>query len=125
MSQVARVSKSGVNVLTATNPNDFIFNSDLNTFKILAEATYSPTLGTTATNASVSVAHGRSGTPFVIAFCKFSNGRVGPVGSKASNAEFYFNDLSVNSLYINFNYSNFTGGNYSPIFKYYIVEPPL
>jgi hypothetical protein len=37
MAQGIRISKTGVDVLTATNPNDFIFHSDLNTFKILAE----------------------------------------------------------------------------------------
>ncbi len=39
MSQVVAVSKVGENVLTATDPNDFIFHSDYDTLKYFAQGT--------------------------------------------------------------------------------------
>jgi len=125
MTQQISVSKSGVNVLTATNPNDFIFSSLYNTFKILSTGTYSPVLGTTTGETFTTFSHGQSFIPFVIAFCKFANGRVGVVGDAASNADFWFTNLRVDSTYIGFGYYNNTGGNYQPVFRFYICEPPL
>ena len=37
MTQIIAVSKAGIDVLTATSPNDFIFHSEYNTLKIIAE----------------------------------------------------------------------------------------
>lgn len=126
MTYLIAVSKAGENVLTATDPNDFIFHSGYNTFKIIAEGTYSPTLGDSGgAETSTSKAHGQSITPFVFAFCEFANSRVGGVGNRASNANFWFTRLIVNSTNMNFYYINDTGGNYSPVFKYYITEIPL
>lgn len=125
MTKVLRIAKIGKDALTATLPNDFIFNTDYNTPKIIAEGTDSPTLAVSATEVFRNVAHGRNYTPFVIAFCKYANGRVGPVGGRASNANFGFTNLRVNATNIRFGYFNDTGGNYSPTFKYYITEIPL
>lgn len=49
MGKKIAVSKTGKDVLTATNPNDFIFNSDFNTFKIVAsgKVTVTPIAGST------------------------------------------------------------------------------
>ena len=127
MTQVIKVSKQGIDVGTATNPNDFIFDSTINTFKIIAQGTHAPTLGTTETELTSSIAHGQGAIPFVFAFCKFSDGRVGiPGESSGTNpGGFWFSNLSVDGTNINFNYLNFTGGNYSPVFRYIICEPPL
>jgi hypothetical protein len=90
MTQVIKVSKQGINVGTATNPNDFIFDSQYNTFKILNQGTYSPTLGTVGVETKTSVAHGQSTTPFVFAFCKFADGLVGIPGDFADTVNFRF-----------------------------------
>lgn len=124
MTQIIAVSKSSKNVLTSTDPNDFIFHSSFNTFKIITSGTYSPTLGVSS-GAETSLAHGQSIKPFVIAFCKFSNGRVGSVGNKSSDEDFWFTNLKVDSTYIYFSYVNLTSGNYQPTFRYYICEVPL
>src|SRR5690606_34220477 len=71
------------------------------------------------------VAHSLNYTPFTFGFCKFTNNRVGLVGSKASNANFFFTNLRVNATSVRFGYFNNTGGNYSPVFKYIATEIPL
>lgn len=57
MGKKIAVSKSGKDVLTATDPNDFIFNSDFNTFKIVLSGTVviPPIAGSTAT---ATITHG-------------------------------------------------------------------
>lgn len=125
MTYLVSVSKSGYNALTTTNINNFIFNSLYNTFKIIASATYSPTLPPSSSEAFTSIAHNQSYIPFVVAFCKFSNNRVGFIGCKDSSSAFYFTNLRVDNTYISFGYINDTGGNYTPVWRYYIFEVPL
>ena len=125
MSYIMALSKLTKNVLTASNPNDFIFHSGYNTFKIIAEPTYSPTLAVSVTETYTSVAHGQSFTPFIFCFIKFADNRIAGVGNKAATVDFRFTKLVINSTYILFYYINNTGGNYSPVFKYYITEIPL
>lgn len=55
MSQRVAVSKQGVDVLTETDPNQYIFHSDYNTFKILREGTVGGAVGTPS--ATYEVAH--------------------------------------------------------------------
>lgn len=120
-----RLAKIGKNALTSTNPNDFVFNTDYNTPQIVKEGSTSPTLGTTGTEVFTNLAHELNYTPFSFAFVKFANSRVGPVGSKASNAEFFFTNYRVNATNARFGYINNTGGNYTPTFKYLATEIPL
>lgn len=125
MTQQIRVSKSGINALTATDPNDFIFHSDYNTFKIIAEGTVSPSLESTGSEEPYNILHGQSFVPFVFGFCKFSNGRVAPPGTKDSANDFWFTKLYVEDDTISFYHYNNTGGNYTPTFKYIICESPI
>lgn len=79
MGQVFAVSKAGVNVLTATAPNDFIFHSDYNTFKILAEGTaVDQTVSGNPT--TFTLAHGLGYAPNFYAFCKFPDGKTAMAG---------------------------------------------
>lgn len=120
------VAKATKNVLTITDPNDFIFHSDYNTLKILASGTYSPTVSDTGGAESyVSISHGQSFIPIVEAFCKFETGRVGPVGARDNNEYFFFSRLVVTASEIRFYYINDTGSSYSPVFKYDLFEAPL
>lgn len=120
-----RIAKIGKDALTATLPNDFVFNTDYNTPKIIAEGIDTPTLSTTASETFRDIAHGRNYTPFVIGFCKFASGKVGLIGEQADNADFWCTNLRVNATNIRFGYFNNTGGNYTPSFKYYVTEIPL
>lgn len=121
-----RIAKAGKDALTATDPNDFIFHSAYNTFKIIAQGTHNPTVSNNGTSETYSIkAHEQSYVPFVFAFCKFTNSRVGGVGSKASDVDFWFTRLTVDATNITFYYVNNTGGNYTPVFAYYICELKL
>lgn len=67
--QIIAVSKGGKNVLSATDPNDFIFHSQYNSLKIVAEGIFTVNLnaGTIDTR---SFDHGLGYTPLVEGFCK-------------------------------------------------------
>lgn len=120
-----RIAKIGKNAITATLPNDFIFNPEFNTPKIIKQAFDSPVLGVSASETFRDVAHGLNYTPFVMGFCKLSGGRVVPPGGKDPSVLFAFTNLRVNATNVKFGYYNDTGGNYSPVFKYIATEIPL
>lgn len=120
-----RLARPGIDARTATNPNDFIFNPEWNTPKIVKEASVSPTLGTTASETFYNLAHGLNYTAFPSGFVKFADNYVGLIGSKARGVGFYSTALRVNTTNMRFGYNNFTGGNYTPTFKYLAFEIPL
>jgi hypothetical protein len=131
MSIVVQVSKAGKDVLGTSNiPNDYIFDSRYNTFKILAEGTLALTLGENPFSIQEgTVAHGQSGIPFVIGYCKygdrvFSPGHMIYHGGTAPAYSTFFSDIYVNDTNILFQYGNQQSG-VNVVFKYIIVEPPL
>lgn len=119
------LTKEGIGVSETTDPNDFIFHSLYNTFKIITSGVVSPTLGASGSEQNHAISHGLSYTPFVFAFCKFASGRAGPPGTKANNADFWFTRVEVTSSQIKFYYFNGTGGNYTPTFSFFTCEAPL
>lgn len=131
MSQIIAVSKVGKNVLTATNPNDFIFHSNYNTLKIIAEGTYQHTLGLDSYfRQTTEISHSQPITPIVLAYAKY-NGKVHMIGNRLSDrppadgsTPTYITGVGTNSSVIRFSYVNNTSGR-TVIFKYYIFEVPL
>jgi hypothetical protein len=69
MSNRIAVAKSGKNALTATDPNDFIYHSDYNTFKILSTGLYEPTVAANTTT-TYTIAHNLETIPVVYAFLR-------------------------------------------------------
>lgn len=127
MTQVIKVSKQGVNVGTATDPNDFIFDSELNTFKIIATGT---ALGTIAQNTlgTISTAHGQSYIPTVNGFALkqgHSGNLVGTGGSVIFlRGSYGFKSLSADGTNIHFEIINgIAQGTFTV--RYYIFETPL
>lgn len=131
MSQKVAFSKQSINVLTATNPNDFIFDSSLNTFKILAEGNL--------TNQTVnsdpktfSVAHGLGYAPNFYAFCKFPDGKVAMAGAlsfdftQQPNVSVGYGEFTpeVDSSNLYFILTR-PGSNYNVSIKWYIFEVAL
>lgn len=125
MSKQIRVARGGKNALTSTDPNDFIFHSEYNTFKIVEEGSeefvMAPT-GDEEESISIETTHSNQ---FAFVFIKFANGRVAPPGTKASDVEFWFTRVEIDGTNILCSYVNLTGGNYTATFKYYICELPL
>lgn len=119
------IPKVGIDAIEASSPNDFVFNTDYNTFKIIKEASHSPTLSTNSSQAFTSINHNLGFTPFLIGFCKFANNRVSLPGNKASNTNFVFTNLRSSATQARFGYINQSGGNYSPVFRYLATEVPL
>jgi len=125
MTEIIAISKQGKNVGTCTDPNDFIFHSGYNTFKILSEGTASINIGNNAfEEQQYTIAHGKDYTPFVFAFCKFSDGRVCTVGNRMASGEPWFSSFSVDGTNLNFYFSNNSGTKTVNV-KYYITEVPI
>jgi len=123
------VSKATKNVLTATNPNDFIFHSSYNTFKIVAQGIYT-NQSVNASTKTFTLTHGLSYTPTFYAFAKFPDGK-----ATVPNSSDYTTKYNVSTGYGNFSleadattvYFIFTrnSATYSVDFKYYLFESPL
>lgn len=131
MTKIIAVAKTGNNVLTATDPNDFIFHSSYNTFKILAEGTLtSQTVD--ADPKTFTVAHGLGYAPNFYAFCKFPDGKVAMAGPLSfpydRDTRIFFTGPSftpeANSTYLYFVLDK-PAGNYNVDIKWYTFEVSL
>jgi hypothetical protein len=69
MSQKIAVAKSGVDASLATDPNDFIYHSDFNTFKIIGNNTVDFTIPANS-SAVYTVNHGLEIVPLTMAFLR-------------------------------------------------------
>lgn len=126
MTSVIKVSKVGEDVLTATDPNDFILDSDTNTFKILTSGT---TGGSVTSDPTLfSVAHGVAGVPTFYAFAKFPDGYVtlpnGKERASAYPAQRYWT-CEVDGTYAYFQMYKGTSANYGATVSYYIFETTI
>src|SRR5665213_2434376 len=119
MTEIVAVAKIGKDV-RSTNPNDFIFNSLYNTFKIIAEVTKTVTLAASTSNQTFSDPHNQSFIPFATAFAKedaiaqvflLNSGDIDTWGTKAgwTDTGVRFNYISADATNVNFNFSN-SGG---------------
>lgn len=126
MTQFIKVSKQGIDALgtAGTVPNNLIFDSTLNTFKILATGTASGTIPTT--DGTITVAHGQSFTPAVFAFCKFSDGTVALPDSSKASEDLVRWEVEVDGTNMYFKLYNNTGtADGTAVVRYYVFEAPL
>src|SRR3990167_11514182 len=127
-----RVSKATKNAKTATDPNDFIFHSDYNTFKILAEGNLDSQLINTHPK-TITLAHGLAFTPNFFAFCEFPDGKT--VTPNSNDFTTYSNgdagygrfdvEVDATNLYFMFDDTIVAGAGTTGYFvniKYYIFE---
>ena len=131
MTQTIRVTKEGKDVLTSTNPNDFIFNSDYNTFKIIDTRTLlAQTVAADPT--TITQPHGQDYIPAIMAFAKFPDGYATLPGSWNSDSftavggtlrvAQWVVEIDATNMYFIF-YRNGLAG-YDVDIKYYIFESP-
>ena len=125
MTQIIAVSKATKNVLTATDPNDFIFHSSYNTFKILAEGTLLAQ-PVDADPKTFTLAHGRGVIITCFAFVKFPDGFVAMAREvpRSGERERYC-ELEVDATNIYFVFYKGGTANYNVDIKYYIFEAPI
>lgn len=120
------VAKSGKNVFTSTNPNDYIFHSDYNTFKILATGKLT-SQSVTGSPTTFTFAHGQSSIPAVYAFAKFADGYTALPDEK-ERADVHPVDrywrVEMDSTYVYFMFYKGSSANYSVNIRYYIFETP-
>lgn len=127
MTHEIRVAKKDKSAFSE-NPNDFIFHSRYNTFKILREGNLtSQTVN--ADPATFQVAHEQGRVPSVYALAKFPDGYVAQPNDKerADNTnpvERYWR-VEVDDTNIYFVFFKGTTANYNVDIKYYIFETPL
>lgn len=112
MEQVVKVAKIGKDA-RSTDPNDFIFHSSYNTFKIVKEATYSFTIPANTIGEAYGENHGLNFIPMVTAFLKES-GVPQVIAPNTMNVDFWgakagwfdtglrFNSVRVDSEAISF-----------------------
>lgn len=135
-----RVSREGVNVLTATD-EDLIFNSDNNLFKIVDSGYIDVNKPANATDAGDTVLHNLGYAPLVIAYCVpfYGTGfgtsiiqvpyyRVILSGTDIGKVDLYFY-VNVNSTNVNFTVttpnfgpSNLYTADFETRFYYYIIQ---
>jgi hypothetical protein len=130
MTQIIAVSKKYHDVLTETNPNNFIFHSEYNTFKIVKQGTHSVNIPASTLSTDFTLAHGMWYLPLVHAFALYStdiclpNEKLySPIGSDVWT--FAFDELKSDINNIIFTVSNNSGSQINVTFRYYIFEVPL
>ena len=125
------LTKKGIDVYDALangNPNDFIFHSEFNTFKILAQATFS-NLSVNSSNVTFETNHGLGIIPSVYGFAKFPDGYVAPAGERERAdstppiERCWRIEVDSTKVYLYFNRG--TTSNYTAHAKIYIFETPL
>lgn len=132
MQQVVKVAKIGKSV-ESSDPNDFIFHSQYNTFKIIREATRDITLLASTTNQSFTEPHKIDlFIPLVSAFAKRSgssqvflpNGVDIETFSAGSgfDGDVKFNYISTDSTNIIFNFDNNKVTTVNVSIRYFVLE---
>ena len=120
------VSKQGKDVLSISDPNDYISKASLNTFKILGQGTFHGTVSAGTT--TFTLAHGQ-GTPVAVyGFAKFPDGWVASPNEKPRDSahpvqRYWFVEVDSGTIYHSF----FKGtlANYEVDVSYYYFESPL
>jgi len=130
--QVVKVAKIG-NSTDSLDPNDYIFHSSYNTFKIVLEGTKSVTLLASTTNQTFTQAHGfDTFIPLISAFAKRDaiNQVFLPNGvdietytaGAGFDGDIKFNYTATDSNNMIFNFDNNKGTTIGVTIKYYLLE---
>ena len=132
MNQVIKVTKIGKS-MDSTDPNDYVFHSNYNTFKIILEGTKSITLLASTADQSFTEAHGfDSFIPLLSAFAKrdgvdqvfLPNGvDVEAYGAKLGfDGDVKFNYIATDATNMIFNFDNDKGTTVDVDIRYFLLE---
>lgn len=125
MAIVLKISKPTYDVLTETNPRNFIFDSSLNHLKTSGYGSFQTTVAAGASDIEV-VAHGLGYKPLVLAYFRSTANsnwfitmtQIEPTNSRrgiSCNVELY-----VDSSYVYFKVNNYSGGSFTIEVQYEI-----
>lgn len=125
------MTQAGFNALTETDRANIIFDSQYNTFKIVASGTVSFDIASGATTVG-NITHGLSYIPTFNAFLRKSGasvvigigGAVYPSGV-SNNTKYRFLTSYADSTKVYFSVQNTTGASITVVVKYYLFEAPL
>ena len=125
---VIAVTKLGIDVLTATDPNDFLVRTDKNTFKILKEGTASITY-TADGEYTINHGLGLSNPASYDLFIEFPDGYVVKCAGEnlvySRDQAFTIQDVIITTTQIKGTISRISGAGTAISAKYYIYETPL
>lgn len=131
MTNKIMVAKIGKNVFSL-DPNDKIFDSELNTFKIILEGTKSITLAASTNNQTFTQAHGLGWIPVADAFAKRSGVNQvfrpnsydvelwGPKLGMKGDVRFNYVAADINNII--FNFDNAKGVTVNVSIRYFVLE---
>lgn len=125
-SHAVKVSKQGEDAETSTDPNDYIFHSDLNTFKILKEARANLTYtsdGVYTINHNLSLTNEAAFDLFVKIDSTYAVKAAGENTIPHGNFKVY--DAIITTTQIKFYVERLAGSGTAIEAKYYIYETPL
>lgn len=125
------MTQAGFNALTETDRANIIFDSQYNTFKIVASGTLQFDIANGATTVG-DITHGLSYIPTFSAFLKKSGasvvigigGAIYPNGT-TNNNKYRFLTSYADSTKVYFKVQNTTGALITVVIKYYLFEAPL
>jgi len=129
--QVVKVAKKGKSAFS-TDPNDFVFHSAYNTFKIVEESTRVVTLAASTNNQSFTQIHSLDYIPIATAFAKRDaasqvfapNGIDIEIWSGKGGMSGYvtFNYVQTSATNIVFNFDNTKGSTIDLTIRYFLFE---
>ena len=129
--QAVRVAKKGLSALS-TDPNDFVFHSSYNTFKIIAEASKSITVVASTADQTFTQAHNLEFIPLVHAFAKRDSASqvfapngidVEIWGAKLGmSGDITFNYVQADATNVMFNFDSIDGSNVDVTVRYFLLE---
>jgi hypothetical protein len=129
MNQIIRISRQGIDVLdtSGTLPNNLIFDSSLNTFKIVTTGTVTGTISSSSTG-TVTVAHNLSYAPVADGFIRnrgfgFIVGSSQKTGPFQGNYELRSISADETNVYFEIRNAGFSDGTFDC--RYYCYESPL
>lgn len=131
MTKVIKVAKIGESI-ESIDPNDYVFHSEYNTFKIVAQGQKQITLTASTNNQSFTEAHGLGFVPLISAFAKRDSASqvflpnstdVEIWGAKLGmSGDVKFNYVKADATNITFNFDNAKGSTVAITIQYYCLE---
>jgi len=129
MTYIMAASKTGKNVLTATDPRDFIFHSSYNTFKIVAEGNGSFSIPGSTSGGDQSINHNNGTRRGFLIYFKYPSGKAGYDENRTDTTGFaedvYIVDISNSANTIAMKTWNSKITAQTVYYKYYLFEIPI